>query len=128
MKHVSPMTLEVQNNLSEDAQPQSIPQQKHTTLVAPNTKQGQPMTGLQVTSIEQERAHSEQTNMAPHHQHRGTPTPEPVAPTPTIQVTIGRIEVRAITPPTSSARPQPPRPNTGPSLDDYLSQYNGGKR
>jgi len=38
--------------------------------------------------------------------------------TPTIQVTIGRVEVRALTPPTQ-ARPAPPRSMLR-SLDDYL--------
>jgi hypothetical protein len=55
----------------------------------------------------------------------------PEASAPAIRVTIGRVEVRAITPP-------PPRPpaqrttpaRTGPelSLDDYLKQHTGGQR
>lgn len=50
-------------------------------------------------------------------------------PTPTIRVTIGRIEVRAITPLAPPA-PRPTRTKTGPvlSLDDYLKQRNGGGR
>jgi hypothetical protein len=46
---------------------------------------------------------------------------------PTIRVAIGRIEVRAVTPP--SARPPTPA-RTGPSLslDDYLKQRNGGQQ
>ena len=46
------------------------------------------------------------------------------------KLTIGRIEVRAITPP-----PMPPaqgstpaRPGPELSLDDYLKQHNGGQR
>ncbi len=47
--------------------------------------------------------------------------------TPTIQVTIGRIEVRAITPPVAPAqRSRTPSPTL--SLDDYLKQRNGGQR
>lgn len=48
---------------------------------------------------------------------------------PTIRVTIGRVEVRAITPPAPpAARPKPAR--TGPvlSLDDYLKQRSRGQR
>jgi hypothetical protein len=48
--------------------------------------------------------------------------------TPTIKVTIGRIEVRAnppAPPPTSPPRPRPTRPDPAISLNDYLKQYNG---
>lgn len=46
--------------------------------------------------------------------------------TPTIKVTIGRIEVRAVKPP-QEPQPQTPPPRQHPilSLDDYLKQYNG---
>jgi len=57
---------------------------------------------------------------------RSAATPEPA---PTIRVTIGRVEVRAITPPAPPvARPKPAR--TGPtlSLDDYLQQRSRGQR
>ena len=46
---------------------------------------------------------------------------------PTIEVTIGRIEVRAVTPPA----PPPPRQRQSPpkmSLDDYLRAQSGGRR
>ena len=49
---------------------------------------------------------------------RGTP---PTRPTPTIHVTIGRIEVRATPPPAQHAK----KPNSAPpvmTLDDYLRQ------
>jgi len=62
---------------------------------------------------------------------RGPQEPQvapPESSTPAIRVTIGRIEVRVITPPhmppaqrTASARPAPAL-----SLDDYLEQRNGG--
>ena len=45
--------------------------------------------------------------------------------TPTIHVTIGRVEVRATSPPISSAR-KPAETKTGPSLDDYLRARNSG--
>jgi hypothetical protein len=50
--------------------------------------------------------------------------PEP--PAPTIRVAIGRIEVRAITPP--ARKEMPVRPGPMLSLDDYLKQRNGGHR
>jgi hypothetical protein len=54
--------------------------------------------------------------------------PEP--PAPTIRVAIGRIEVRAITPPPTppAQRATPARPGPTLSLDDYLKQRNGGQR
>ncbi len=45
----------------------------------------------------------------------------PTDPTPTIHVTIGRVEVRAVTSPTTPANRQRPAPTTR-SLDDYLRQ------
>lgn len=61
------------------------------------------------------------------------PAPEKPAVTPSeprsIQVRIGRIEVRAITPPAPPApRTMPARPGPALSLDDYLKQRNEGKR
>jgi hypothetical protein len=54
--------------------------------------------------------------------------PEP--PAPTIQVSIGRIEVRAITPPPASPvqRARSARPGPELSLDEYLKQRNGRQR
>lgn len=57
------------------------------------------------------------------------PSPQPVsAPAPTIQVTIGRVEVRATPPPASPTR----KPTSQPAvmtLDDYLkSRTNGGRQ
>jgi hypothetical protein len=48
---------------------------------------------------------------------------------PAVQVTIGRIEVRAVTPPARRAAPAKPT-RSGPtlSLDDYLRQRQGGER
>ncbi|WP_143071863.1 hypothetical protein [Nitrosospira briensis] len=54
--------------------------------------------------------------------HQKTEAP-PSEPIPTINVTIGRIEVRAVTPPPTSKRS-----NTGPkpmSLSEYLNQHSG---
>lgn len=48
-------------------------------------------------------------------------------PSPTIRITIGRVEVRAVAP--EPAQPPPEaRPEPGLSLDDYLRQHTGGRR
>ena len=55
----------------------------------------------------------------------------PEASEPAIQVTIGRVDVRAITPPPPMPpvlRTAPARPGPKLSLDDYLKQHNGGQR
>jgi hypothetical protein len=48
-------------------------------------------------------------------------------PAPTIRVTIGRVEVKAIMPETPAARQAPARPGSL-SLADYLKQREGGNR
>jgi hypothetical protein len=51
------------------------------------------------------------------------------APQPTIQVTIGRIEVRAVTmPPPPQAPRSRKKSQPSLSLDDYLKQRSGGQR
>lgn len=57
------------------------------------------------------------------HQPPVTPPPEPA---PTIQITIGRIEVRATPPPPAKVEQKQPRTPVL-SLDDYLRQRNGGR-
>jgi len=58
--------------------------------------------------------------------------PTPSAPgaereiTPTIKITIGRVDVRAVTPERPAPRPTPER-RPALSLDDYLKQRSGGK-
>jgi hypothetical protein len=47
---------------------------------------------------------------------------------PTIRVTIGRIEVRAVMPSDTRILPTPQRPKPRLSLDDYLKQRHGGRR
>ena len=61
------------------------------------------------------------------------PAPQwrPAAPpqAPTVQVTIGRVEIRAVTPPTiSTARPAERPVAARLSLDEYLRQRNEGRR
>jgi hypothetical protein len=48
------------------------------------------------------------------------------APAPVIHVAIGRVEVRAITPPAAPAAQRPERLAPNLSLDDYLRARNGG--
>jgi len=58
---------------------------------------------------------------------RRSPVPESVKTAPTIKVTIGRIEVKAVMqqpPPKQTIKPHAPKL----SLDDYLKQRNAGKR
>jgi hypothetical protein len=50
------------------------------------------------------------------------------SPPPTIRVTIGRIEVRAIMPPSPPTRAKPVRPGPTLSLEDYLKQRNKGQK
>lgn len=50
-----------------------------------------------------------------------------VEPTPTVHVTIGRVEVRSVTPPTPTPSPAPPpRQESRLSLADYLKQREEG--
>jgi hypothetical protein len=51
---------------------------------------------------------------------------EPDPPAPTIRITIGRVEVRAVTPPPAPSR-RPARPAPRMSLDEYLRSQNGGR-
>lgn len=56
------------------------------------------------------------------------PEPPTAQPAPQIHVSIGRIEVRAVTPPPAAA-PQPkPAPTPRMSLDEYLRSQNGDRR
>jgi hypothetical protein len=57
--------------------------------------------------------------------NRAEPGPE----APTIRVTIGRVEVRAIVPPALPvARTSPARSGSAPSLEDYLKRRDGDRR
>jgi hypothetical protein len=55
----------------------------------------------------------------------GTPTPEPA---PTIKITIGRVDVRAIMSAAPIPRPAPTRPSPALSLEEYLKQHGRGRR
>jgi hypothetical protein len=56
------------------------------------------------------------------------PAPEAEAPAaPTIKITIGRVDVRAMMPDQEAPRPAPAARNTALSLDEYLKRRSGGK-
>ncbi len=61
-------------------------------------------------------------------QRTAASTTEAASATPTIRVTIGRIDVRAVTPPAPAPRPKPIRAGPTLSLDDYTRQRKGGGR
>jgi hypothetical protein len=63
---------------------------------------------------------------APAHAERAQPAPQPHAAQtpPAIHVTIGRVEVRAVTPPAARPAPQPKPVKPAMSLADYLEQRN----
>jgi hypothetical protein len=57
------------------------------------------------------------------------PPLEPMATRqPIVHVSIGRIEVRAVTPPPLAVRTAPPTPDPAPSLEMYLRARNGTGR
>lgn len=68
-------------------------------------------------------------------QERGDPWsdgPEPVPAAqretaPTIKITIGRVDVRAVMPERPAPRPAPAARNSALSLEEYLNQRSGGK-
>jgi hypothetical protein len=49
-------------------------------------------------------------------------------PAPTIRITIGRVDVRAIMPAVPAPRPAPKRSSPALSLEDYLKQRGGGRQ
>jgi hypothetical protein len=53
---------------------------------------------------------------------------EPYAPRPTVHVTIGRVEVKAIMPTVQPEHPKPYPPGPTLSLEAYLKQRNEGER
>jgi hypothetical protein len=55
------------------------------------------------------------------------PAPAPDAAAPTIKITIGRVDVRAVTPDKESPRPAPPARNQALTLEEYLKRRSGGK-
>ncbi len=69
-----------------------------------------------------------QNDLLPIDQRTAVPIAETHSVAPTIRVTIGRIDVRAVTPPASTPNPQQNRAGPTLSLDDYTRQRKGGER
>ncbi|HQU63766.1 MAG TPA: hypothetical protein PKY85_11520, partial [Nitrosomonas sp.] len=84
-------------------------------------------TGAPFSSFSPARAETaalSQTHLSAARQYRHQPA---VSESPTIQVTIGRVEIRAAVASAVSARKTPAR-SPAMNLDDYLKQRNGERR
>lgn len=112
--------------------PKRVPQSSSTHLVAPNIPSSveTPETPTQSQALRPPTPGvivQPQVTSSIHPVAIGSAEPvEPSRPAPTIQVTIGRIEVRA-TPPPASTQPKPRPASPVMSLDEYLRQRGGGK-
>lgn len=56
------------------------------------------------------------------------PKPRPSPPEQTIRITIGRIDVRAVMPPTTAVQQKPSPPQPKVTLEEYLKRERGGRR
>jgi len=103
---------------SDRQEPQSVGQQQVTDLTI-SYEHKTALPGKQtITTLEQ---HIER----PSEQHPMDVT-EPSATTPTIRVTIGRIDVRAVTSSEATTRPKPTRAAPRITLEDYARQNKRG--
>jgi hypothetical protein len=100
---------------------QPLPQVTAASAITPEPA-SQPATAPAAIRPEQIKPFTPVHDRPAHHQTPVTPPPEP---TPTVQITIGRIEVRATSPPAKAEQKQTQTPVL--SLDDYLRQRNGGR-
>jgi hypothetical protein len=103
-----PIALQNEESSTTIAQPQAIesPQPSTSVVIYPQIAQSQVIQPSMV-SIEKPQALTDPT-------------------TPTIHVTIGRVDVRAMTPPSAPRSPAPP-PQPQLSLDAYLRSRQGGR-
>lgn len=112
----------------------------HTLLVAPviTPRPGEPQDRGSTLSDRAELVAPMITPRLDESQHPGSPLsdraePIPYAPeaeretAPTIKITIGRVDVRAVMPERPAPRPAPERRNPALSLEEYLKQRSGGK-
>jgi hypothetical protein len=114
---------------------QSTTAQEAALLIPPHEATGQAM--APVESMASTPSHTLLISSSPD-QGRGSQSsdraaalpsaPESEAPAaPTIKITIGRVDVRAMMPDKEAPRPAPAARNTALSLDEYLKRRSGGK-
>jgi hypothetical protein len=100
--------------------------------VIPRIDPGPPSDAPRQVTVAHQAADSGQPYVVPSVEPAAAPSGQPSGrgePAPTIQVTIGRVEVRAISPPQREApRPRPTRPESVLTLDEYLKQRNEESR
>jgi hypothetical protein len=138
------MTKEPNSSKTSSSVTNPIPEftvQHHQQMAAsdsPQTSTGIPMIRPVIENVniekrvaDESRQHPFQSATSPQPRitvpwgQKNEPITQPQAPTPTIQVTIGRIEVRA-TPAVSQPQRQRPAPQPM-GLEEYLRQRNGGE-
>jgi hypothetical protein len=100
-----------------EAEP-SIPAQASGAPVRPSG--AKLVAPLSLRRADQERVSASQDRAA-------IPTPAADAAAPTIKITIGRVDVRAVTPDKESPRHAPPARNQALTLEEYLKRRSGGK-
>jgi hypothetical protein len=102
------------------AQPLLLVPQPHATAA----RRGQPPAGAVMPDIEGRRSAGQLPIV-----NRQSPISRGAEARPVVRVTIGRVEVRAVTPPAPvPPRAAPPRARKTLSLDEYLGQRNRGER
>jgi hypothetical protein len=87
--------------------------------------QSSPSGGNLVAPVSLRRADQERVSAS--HDRAAIPTPAADAAAPTIKITIGRVDVRAVTPDKESPRHAPPARNQALTLEEYLKRRSGGK-
>lgn len=124
----------------QPAASQTLPQEKRARrpkLFSFESRERSPAAPERVEHVAEGRAPTPGTPLVSADAERATPSaavPRRRAATeetssPTIRITIGRVEVRAVAPAPGPAQPPTAaRPEPGLSLDDYLRQHNGGRR
>ena len=103
----------------------------HEQIVSHHTLVGVSAPNPPSTSSFSETRRAQQMQKTQQLQQPQQPQLETMSPEPAIQVTIGRVEVRAVNAPPTSARPQQPSDKPpAMSLDEYLRQQErgGGRR
>jgi hypothetical protein len=97
------------------------PAQASGAPVTPSSPSGAKL----VAPVSLRRADQERVSASP--DRAAIPAPAPDAAAPTIKITIGRVDVRAVTPDKESPRPAPPARNQALTLEEYLKRRSGGK-